>query len=92
VFFHGFLSDLTHSIVKKRPKLKQTNPDLSFSELNKKIGEKYKELTAEQRQKYEALAAAAKEKYSTEMSAYKKGKPQQPKDDGSDDDDDDDSD
>lgn len=54
-----------------RPKLKASSPDLSFSELNKKIGEKYKELTSEQREKYEALARKDKERYSNEKKAYK---------------------
>lgn len=71
-----------------RPKLKATNPDLSFSELNKKIGEKYKELSSDEREKFEKMAQKDKERYTKEMDAYSNKKQQQ--DDGVDDDDEDD--
>lgn len=68
-----------------RPKLKATNPDLSFSELNKKIAEKYKELSTDERERFEQMARKDKERYAKEMDAYNSKKQQE--DDGVDDDD-----
>ncbi len=71
-----------------RPKIKEDNPDASFGELGKLIGQKYKELTGAEMAKYEAKASKDKERYKQEMEAY--GKKQSTK--GGDSDSDEDSD
>ena len=42
--------------------MKTAHPDMTFSELSKTIGEKWKGLAAEDKEKYEGLAAADKQR------------------------------
>ena len=70
-----------------RPKIKEENPDISFGDLGKKIGEMFRNLSAEEKEKYEAIAAKDKERYAQEMKAYKAGQSKQKSTNGSDDDD-----
>ena len=65
-----------------RPKLKQSNPDLTFGDLAKLVGKKYKELSEGEKAVYEEKAKKDKERYKNEMANYTP-----PSDDGSDNDD-----
>jgi len=53
-----------------RSQLKEKNPELSFGELGKLIGQKYKALTDEEKEKYNNMAAKAKIKYEKQMANY----------------------
>ena len=53
-----------------RAKIKEENPDLSFGDLGRKIGEMFKALSPEEKAKYEKKAAGAKQKYEAEMKTY----------------------
>lgn len=53
-----------------RPKLKQENPDMSFGDLGKLIGQKYRELSPEELSKYEAMANNDKKRFERENEAY----------------------
>lgn len=46
---------------------------IAFGEVGKKLGEKWKSLTAEERAPYDAMAAGDKERYAREDKAYKAG-------------------
>ena len=59
---------------KMRPKIKAENPDLSFGELGKKLGEIYRGLSDEDKVEYEDMAKADKERYKKEMAAYESKK------------------
>lgn len=53
-----------------RAKIKEENPDLSFGDLGRKLGEMFKALSPEEKAKYEKKAAGAKKKYEEEMKSY----------------------
>lgn len=53
-----------------RPAVKEEFPDLSFGETQKKIAEKYKELTEDEKSKYEDMAATDRQRYEREMENY----------------------
>jgi structure-specific recognition protein 1 len=53
-----------------RAKLKEENPDLSFGELGKLVGQRYKEISEEEKKKYESKANADKMRYEAEMKKY----------------------
>ena len=53
-----------------REKVKEDNPGIAFTDVAKKIGEMWKELTAEDKAPFEAQAEADKERYSKEMGEY----------------------
>lgn len=53
-----------------RAKVKQENPDLTFGELGKKIGEMFKALTPQEKEKYEKLASKDKQRYQDAMKVY----------------------
>merc|ERR1712032_1140753 len=72
-----------------RPKLKKENPALSFGELGKLVGSKYKELTEDDKEKYNDMAKADKERYKKEMASYEQKKKSEAEDSDSDDDDED---
>lgn len=63
-----------------RPKLKAEQPDLSFGELGKTLGQMFRGLSSEEKSKYEALAKADKERYKQQVAQYEKK--QQAADDG----------
>ena len=54
-----------------RPKVKEENPEMTFGELGKKIGELFRGLSADEKEKYEELAKKDKERYQREMAEYK---------------------
>lgn len=70
-----------------RAKIKADNPDLSFGDLGKKIGEMFKALPPAEKAKYEKKAADAKVKYQEEMKKYKQSSKAEPETDDDDDDD-----
>ena len=53
-----------------RPKIKEENPDISFVDIGKASGEKWKVISAEEKAKYEAMANKDKDRYNQEMKAY----------------------
>jgi len=53
-----------------RAKLKEENPELSFGELGKLVGQKYKELAPEEKAKYDEKVSADKKRYEREMAEY----------------------
>jgi len=57
-----------------RSKLKEESPELTFGELGKLLGQKYKELSAEEKTKYDVLAAADKVRYERENKVYQSKK------------------
>jgi len=72
----------------QRVKLKEKNPDMSFGEVAKKIGELYKALSPEEKKKYEAMAEADKKRFQKATAEYESKK--KAEDDGVDDSSDDD--
>jgi hypothetical protein len=54
-----------------RATIKEENPDLSFGDLGKLIGSKFKALEADEKEKYTDLAQKDKERYQKEMAGYK---------------------
>lgn len=63
-----------------RPKVKQENPQMSTSDIGKKMGQLFKDLSSEAREKYERKADIEKQRYKREMEAYNKSKSQVGKD------------
>lgn len=59
-----------HFSKKLRPQIKEENPDASFGQLGKLIGERWSKLGADDRKEFETLAAADKERYAREMKSY----------------------
>jgi len=53
-----------------RPKVKEHQPSLSFGEIGKHIGEKWRELSESDKQKFNKLAEDDKERWEKENSAY----------------------
>ena len=53
-----------------RASLKSSNPDLTFGELAKKMGEDWKALTVSEKEPYEEKARVDKERFDKEMSRY----------------------
>nr|XP_027194676.1 FACT complex subunit SSRP1-like [Dermatophagoides pteronyssinus] len=54
-----------------RERIKKDNPGLSLTEISKKAGDLWKEMTKEEKTKYDELAARAKKQYEKEMLEYK---------------------
>jgi structure-specific recognition protein 1 len=78
-----------------RDRSKEENPDMSFGEIGKALGEKWKVISSEEKAKFEGMAKKDKERHKREMVEYsaKQKSAETAKDsDGMDDDDDDDSD
>ncbi|KAJ4131358.1 Non-histone chromosomal protein 6 [Fusarium falciforme] len=46
--------------------VRSENPDITFGQVGKKLGEKWKALTPEEKQPYEAKAQADKKRYESE--------------------------
>ncbi|POY70702.1 hypothetical protein BMF94_6285 [Rhodotorula taiwanensis] len=57
----------------KRAEVKEENPDVSFGELGKLLGAKWKSVTPEEKKIYEDKAAADKTRYEKEKAAYQDG-------------------
>jgi len=66
----GFKSAYNFCMADARPIVKAANPDLSFREFPKKLGEYWQALSKEERMPYEKMAAADKERYDREMAVY----------------------
>ncbi|CAL5205895.1 unnamed protein product [Lathyrus oleraceus] len=59
----------------ERENLKKTNPGISFTDVGRVLGEKWKNLSAEEKEPYEAKAQADKKRYKDEISGYKNPQP-----------------
>lgn len=57
-----------------RDKFKEKNPDLSFTDLAKLIGQQFKSLSEEEKKKWDAKAKKDKERYQQEMKEYERKK------------------
>ena len=55
---------------KMRPKIKAENPDISFGDLGKRIGELYRALTPEEKEPYEEMATDDKKRFERANAAY----------------------
>jgi len=53
-----------------RETMKAENSDMSFAEVNKMLGERWKQLSAAEKQKFEDMAAADKKRYEKDMESY----------------------
>ena len=56
-----------------RDKVKEDNPGIAFTDVAKRIGEMWKELSDADKAPYEAMANEDKERYAKEMAAYNAG-------------------
>ncbi|XP_046917740.2 structure specific recognition protein [Dermatophagoides farinae] len=54
-----------------RDRIKKDHPELSLTEVSKKAGDLWKEMTKDDKSKYEEMAARAKKQYDKEMLEYK---------------------
>jgi hypothetical protein len=57
----------------ERLKVKAEDPGLSFGEIAKLIGQRWKEVDPEDKKRYEKIAEEGKKKYDIDMAAYKEG-------------------
>jgi hypothetical protein len=53
-----------------RPTVKEENPQLSFGDLGKELGRRWKEMTASDKKPYEEMALRDKGRYEKEKGAY----------------------
>ncbi|KAL9130882.1 MAG: hypothetical protein Q9217_001032 [Psora testacea] len=56
-----------------RDSVREENPGISFGQVGKVLGERWKALNATQRTPYEAKAKADKERYESEKASYNAG-------------------
>ncbi|GAA5891480.1 hypothetical protein JCM8208_007297 [Rhodotorula glutinis] len=73
------LSAYMHFSQDKRSEVKEENPDVTFGEIGKLLGAKWKEATDDEKKPYQAKAEADKERYEKEKSAYDEENPDQAK-------------
>ncbi|KAK1264710.1 FACT complex subunit SSRP1 [Acorus gramineus] len=59
----------------ERENLKKTNPGLSFTDVGRALGEKWKKMTASEKEPFEAMARADQKRYKDEMAGYNKSAP-----------------
>ncbi|MCJ1385641.1 Non-histone chromosomal protein 6 [Xylographa soralifera] len=57
----------------QRDNVREENPGISFGQVGKVLGERWKALNPKQREPYEAKAKADKERYETEKATYAAG-------------------
>ncbi|KAG7001950.1 hypothetical protein G7Y79_00030g064830 [Physcia stellaris] len=57
----------------QRENVREENPGISFGQVGKVLGERWKALNAKQREPYEAKAATDKERYLSEKASYAAG-------------------
>jgi len=57
----------------ERAKVKAEDPSLSFGDIAKLIGQRWKEVDSEDKKRYEKMAEEGKKKYDIDMAAYKEG-------------------
>mmetsp|Transcript_6615 Transcript_6615/g.11661 ORF Transcript_6615/g.11661 Transcript_6615/m.11661 type:complete len:82 (+) Transcript_6615:46-291(+) len=67
------LSGFMYFSAEARPKVVKENPDMSFSEIGKRIGELWQDLDAEKRQPFLELGEADKIRYREAMRKYNSG-------------------
>jgi hypothetical protein len=61
---------LTHPLTQYRATLKAARPELSFGELSKVAGEKWRTLSPAEKEKYERQAQGDKDRHTREMAQY----------------------
>ncbi|KAK6913217.1 Histone chaperone RTT106/FACT complex subunit SPT16-like, middle domain [Dillenia turbinata] len=59
----------------EREKLKKANPGISFTDVGRLLGDKWRNMTAEEKEPYEAKARADKKRYMDELDGYKNPQP-----------------
>ncbi|GMG98436.1 hypothetical protein Nepgr_000276 [Nepenthes gracilis] len=59
----------------ERENVKKENPGISFLEVGKVLGDKWRKMSAEEREPYEAKARADKKRYKDEIGGYKNPQP-----------------
>ncbi|XP_020598875.1 FACT complex subunit SSRP1 [Phalaenopsis equestris] len=59
----------------ERENLKKANPGMSFTDMGRALGEKWKKMTAEEKEPFEAMARADAKRYKEAMAGYKSGGP-----------------
>ncbi|KAJ7974447.1 FACT complex subunit SSRP1 [Quillaja saponaria] len=59
----------------ERENLKKSNPGISFTDVGRVLGEKWKKMSAEEKEPYEAKARVDKKRYKDEISGYKNPQP-----------------
>ncbi|KAJ7970953.1 FACT complex subunit SSRP1 [Quillaja saponaria] len=59
----------------ERENLKKSNPGISFTDVGRVLGEKWKKMSVEEKEPYEAKARADKKRYKDEISGYKNPQP-----------------
>merc|ERR1712129_565772 len=57
----------------ERAKVKAEDPSLSFGDIAKLIGQRWKEVDSEDKKRYEKMAEEGKKKYDIDIAAYKEG-------------------
>ncbi|MCH98748.1 FACT complex subunit SSRP1-like, partial [Trifolium medium] len=55
----------------ERENIKKTNPGISFTDVGRVLGEKWKKMSVEEKEPYEAKARVDKIRYKDEISGYK---------------------
>ncbi|KAK6928291.1 FACT complex subunit SSRP1/POB3, N-terminal PH domain [Dillenia turbinata] len=59
----------------EREKLKKANPGISFTDVGRLLGDKWRNMTAEEKEPYEDKARADKKRYKDELDGYKNPQP-----------------
>ncbi|XP_031488405.1 FACT complex subunit SSRP1-like isoform X1 [Nymphaea colorata] len=57
----------------ERENVKRSNPGLSFTDVGRALGEKWKKISGEEKEQYEGMARADQKRYKDEMAGYKSG-------------------
>ncbi|CAN6442317.1 unnamed protein product [Victoria cruziana] len=57
----------------ERDNVKRTNPGLSFTDVGRALGEKWKKMSGQEKDRYETMARADQKRYKNEMAGYKSG-------------------
>ncbi|XP_077217969.1 high mobility group [Tasmannia lanceolata] len=55
----------------ERENIKKSNPGMSFTDVAKAVGERWKKMTAEEKEPYESMARADQKRYKDAMAGYK---------------------
>ncbi|KAG0466389.1 hypothetical protein HPP92_017969 [Vanilla planifolia] len=59
----------------ERENLKKGNPGMSFTDVGRALGDRWKKMTAEEKEPYESMAKADAKRYKEAMAGYKSGAP-----------------
>ncbi|KAJ0985546.1 hypothetical protein J5N97_003902 [Dioscorea zingiberensis] len=57
----------------ERENIKKSNPGLSFTDVGRALGDRWKKMTVEEKEPFEAMAQADKKRYREAMAGYKSG-------------------